>query len=232
VATANDLITAAYRRARIIGQDQTLTAGESADALASLNRMLDSWWNDKLLVYQVVQENFALSIGNNSRTIGTGGNFSTTRPVKIVDGCFVRIGDEDYPVAVIEDRVLYDRIPNKSQSGRPTALWYDPAYPLGTIYFNRAPDAADSLYIRSWKRLQTLASLVTAIALPPGYEDLIVDGLGIKDAPGYGLTAPADVIRSFGKSRRDLGTVNQESLVMELDTNLFRASAGYDIRSE
>jgi hypothetical protein len=29
---------------------------------------------------------------------------------------------------------------------------------------------------------------VTQISLPPGYEDLIVDGLAI-DAPGYGLGA-------------------------------------------
>jgi hypothetical protein len=69
-------------------------------------------------------------------------------------------------------------------------VFYDPAYPLGTLYFYYVPDQADQVYINSWKRLQSGLALVTQISLPPGYEDLIVDGLGIKDAPGFGLSAP------------------------------------------
>jgi hypothetical protein len=90
VATANDLITAALRRARAIGKDQVPTADEAADCLAELNRMLDEWWNDGLAVFQIKQENFALVANQASRTIGVGGNFNTTRPLKLLDGCFVR----------------------------------------------------------------------------------------------------------------------------------------------
>lgn len=232
MATANDLITASYRRARILGVDQVPSASEAADALAALNRLLDLWWNDRLLVFQVVQENFALVAGQASRTIGVGGNFNTNRPVKLVDGCFVRRNGVDYPLNVIEDRTRFDAIAVKSVQGLPAVVFYDPAYPLGTLYFYYVPDAADTVYLNSWKRLQTLAALVTAISLPPGYEDLIVDGLAIKLAPDFGLSAPQDVKQSFANGKRTLGRVNAPSLVMTVDPMLLPRGFGYDINSD
>lgn len=232
MATANDLITSAFRRGRILGHDQTPSASEAADALSALNRMLDAWSNKRLLVYQVVQEQFTLSSGNASRTIGSGGNFNTTWPVKIVDGCFVRRDGIDHPVTVLDDRTQYDALRVKSQSGIPFALFYDRAYPLGTVYFYYTPDANDAVYLNLWKRLATLAALVTAVSLPPGYEDLVIDGLALKLCPEYGIEPPADVRRNFTATLRDLGNVNAQSLVMTVDQNLLPRSAGYDIRNQ
>lgn len=231
MATANDLIFAAYKRGKILGSDQVMSASDGSDGLAALNRMLDTWWIDRLAVFQVQQENFALVAGQGSYTIGVGGNFNTTWPVKIVDGCFVRRGGVDYPVTVIDDRTLYDRVRVKTNLGMPYALFYDRAYPLGTIYFYYTPDVADTIYLNSWRRLQTLASLVTAISLPPGYEDLIVDGLAIKLCPDNGLTAPDEVKKSFAATKKALGQLNAPSLVMSVDPNLLRDGSAYDIRT-
>lgn len=231
MATANDLIAAAFKRGRILGADQVMGPSEAADALATANRMLDTWWIDRLAVFQVVQENFALVAGQSSRTIGVGGNFNTTWPVKIVDGCFVRRSGVDYPISVINDRVQYDRIRVKTSSGLPSALFYDRAYPLGTINFYYTPDAADQVYLNSWKRLQVLAALVTPISLPPGYEDLFVDGLAIKLCPDYGMSAPLDVKLSFSTTKKALGQLNAPSLVMSIDPNLLPQGRSYDIRS-
>lgn len=233
MSTANDLITAALRRARILGADQVPSASESADGLATLNRMLDAWWNKRLLVYQVVQENFALVAGQVSRTIGTGGNFNTTRPVKLADGCFVRRSGVDYPLGLIEDRTIYDAISVKSTPGLPSLVFYDPVYPLGVLYFYFTPDAADSVYLNSWKRLQTFAALVTVVSLPPGYEDLIVDGLAIKLCPEYGMAVSGDLRRGFAETKRSLGQVNSPSLVMDLDPVLLaRGGGAYDINTQ
>lgn len=231
MATAQDLITAAFKRGRILGDDEVPEAGESTDALAIGNRMLDLWWNDRLAVFQVQQENFALVAGQASRTIGTGGNFNTTWPVKIVEGCFVRRNGVDYPVKVIDDRAVYDAIPVKTQQGLPRNLFYDRAYPLGTIYFYFVPDAADTIYLNSWKRLQTLATLVTVISLPPGYEQLFVDGLAIRLCSDNGRAAPKDVKDSFAEAKKLLGQVNAPSLVMTLDPRLARRAGPYDIRT-
>jgi hypothetical protein len=51
-------------------------------------------------------------------------------------------------------------------------LFYDPAYPLGTIYFYYVPDQADTIYLNSLARLQSSRRSTTQISLPPGYEEL------------------------------------------------------------
>lgn len=223
MATANDLIVASYRRGRILGIDQVMSATKGALGLAALNRMLDVWWNDGLAVFRVLQENFALVAGQVSRTIGATGNFVTTRPLKLLDGCFVRRAGVDYPLTVIEDRTLYDGIVLKSASfGVPQFVFYDPTMPNGTLYFWGVPDAADSVYLNSPARLQNVAALVTAISLPPGYEDLIVDGLAIKLCPDNGLTAPAEVRASFAKTMRILKRTNKKAIVMGFDSALLQ----------
>jgi hypothetical protein len=199
----------------------------------ALNALLDLWWNESLAVYHVLQENFPLVIGAASRTIGTGGNFNTTRPLKILDGCFVRRAGFDTPVRVLSDRAQYDAIPVKTTAGLPYALFYDAAYPLGTIYFFYVPDSADTIYLNSLARLQSVAALTTAITLPPGYDQLIVDGLAINRAPEYGREAPADVKRSFARSMRVLKRVNSASPVLTLDAALLPVVPGaYNINSD
>jgi hypothetical protein len=218
--------------ARAIGRDQTASAEDSADGLVSLNALLDVWWNDGLTVYQIQQENFALVAGQASRTIGSGGNFNTTRPIKIVDGCFVRRNGTDSKVRVLENRAEYDAIPVKTTQGLPFALFYDPGMSTGTIYFYYVPDAADTIYLNSLKRLASLSALNTAVTLPPGYDQLIVDGLAIQLAPEYGLEAPASVLRSFAATRRVLEITNARVPVLETDPALLPRSAGYDINTD
>lgn len=208
-----------------------MTADEAADALADLNRMLDVWWNDGLAVYRILQENFPLVAGQVSRTIGPGANFVTTRPLKIMDGCFVRRNSIDYDLAVIEDRTLYDSIVAKTgSSGIPQFVFYDPTMPAGTLYFTPVPDQADQVYLNSPQRLQNVAALATPVVLPPGYDDLVIDGLAIKECPEYGITAPADVKTNFARVMRILKRANSKGIVMGFDSALLPHSAGrFDI---
>jgi hypothetical protein len=232
MATANDLITRAYRRGRILGKDQVPSADEAADALAELNNLLDEWWNERLAVFHVLQENFPLVAGQASRTIGAGGNFATTRPLRLLDGCFVRRAGVDSPVAVLEDRASYDGIRLKSASGQPEFVFYDAAVPLGTLYFWPTPDQGDTLFLNSPARLQSVATLVTQLALPPGYDRLVVNGLAIALCPEHGLEAPASVKSAFSQTKRVLKRTNAPAPVMSFDASLLPRSAGYDINIE
>jgi hypothetical protein len=231
VATANDLITAALRRGRCIGKDQVPTADEAADCLAELNRMLDEWWNDGLAVFQIKQENFPLVANQASRTIGVGGNFNTTRPLKLLDGCFVRRNGIDSWVTVLEDRTLYDGIGVKTATGLVKYVYYDPAMPTGTLYFYPVPDQADTIYLNSPARLQNVAALVTAISLPPGYDGLVLNGLAVREAPEYGLEAPASVVKVFGRAMRILKRTNTKRVVMQSDPALLPRTGYVDIRN-
>lgn len=230
MATANDLILAAYRRGRIIGIDQVMSAARAALGLAAMNRMLDVWWNDRLAVFRILQESFALVAGQVSRTIGATGNFVTTRPLNLADGCFVRRDGIDYELTVLKDRTLYDGIAAKSgASGIPRWVFYDQTVPNGTLYFYPVPDAADTVYLNSPSRLQSVAALVTPIVLPPGYEDFIVDGLAIKLASDNGLEATPSVKKSFATTQRSIKKTNAPTIVMSVDPALLPVRPVYNI---
>lgn len=226
MATANDLITRAFRKARVIGKDQVPAPDEAADALADLNDLLDEWWNDKLYVFRVVSEQFALVANQQSYTMGVGGNFNTTRPVKVAAGTRYSLNGIERQLSVLTDRKSWDEIPYKALSGPPQVVFQDQAYPLANLLFYPTPDQAYPVFIDSWARLQAIAALNTAIALPPGYNRLIVNGLAIAIAPEYGLDAPASVHKAFGKTSRLLALVNYELPVLGMPAELLPRSAG------
>lgn len=232
MATANDLITRALRRARVLGMDQVPLAEVAADALAELNSMLDEWWVDSLAVFHILQENFALVAAQASRTIGPAGNFVTTRPLELLDGCFVRRSGKDFGLVVLRDRVLYDQIVDKTITGIPECVFYDAAVPAGTLYFFPVPNQADQVYLNSPARLQSVAALVTPIVLPPAYDRLVVNGLAIALAPQYGLEAPPSVKTAFARTMRVVKRKNAPSLVMSIDSALLSvARSNYNIRN-
>ncbi len=226
MATASDLITRAFRRGRVMGRDQTPAPDDAADALSELNDLLDLWWNDKLAVFRVLSEAFTLVAGQQSYTIGTGGNFNTTRPVKIVPGSYYTLNGIDRQLTVLTDRKSWDEIPYKALQAPPQAIFYDEAFPTGNVFFYPTPDQAYSVHLNSWSRLQTIAALTTSISLPPGYNNLIVNGLAIAICPEYGLEAPASVVRAFNRAYRLLSLVNYELPVMGYPSSVLPRGAG------
>lgn len=183
MTTALQLITTAAKNIKAIGGDEALTNTEANDGLVLLNAMLDSWWIDRLAVYQVQLENFSLTSGQGSRTIGATGQWVTTRPERI-ESAFIRQNSIDWPlIQYTFDQ--YDAIPVKTTQGQPQYFFYDPAYPTATIYFYFVPSSTYTVYFRSWKRLQNFASLTEDMALPSGYERAIYWNLAVEMFPQF-----------------------------------------------
>lgn len=226
MTTANDLITRAFRRGRVIGKDQVPAPDEAADALSEMNDMLDTWWIDKLMVFHINVEQFALIAGQQSYTMGTGGNFNTTRPDKVVPGSRYTLSGVDRQLTLLTERKQWDEIPYKALQAPPQVLFVDEGFPLATLYFYPTPDQAYPVYINSLARLQNIAALTTTIALPPGYSSLIVNGLAIALCPEYGLEAPGSVVRAFHRVYRLLAQMNYEMPVLSMPAALLPRSAG------
>src|SRR3989337_1217999 len=94
----------------------SLTSAEQTHYLAKLNSMLESWSLERLMCYQVVEESKALTTSDGVYTIGSGGDWDTARPTKIVQA-FIRDSDNnDTPVKVINAE-SYNSIVAKSTSG-------------------------------------------------------------------------------------------------------------------
>ena len=233
MTTATQIIDRALKIAGVLGEGETATSEEAADGLVSLNDMVDSWNIERLAIYQIQEENFTLTIGDNSYTIGSGGDFNTTRPVKI-ENAFIRQNGNDYPVVIINNQA-FDNITTKAvQSDLPDQLYYEPSFPLGTIHIYETPSAANDIYINSWKSLHSFSSLTTTLSLPPGYERALKYNLASELAPEYGmtLTAKAEQIATESKGRIKTLNAANNPLIARVDYGAVSNARRYNIYSD
>jgi hypothetical protein len=199
----------------------TLTASEQTECLDELNTFVEALNNEKLMLYSVAQDQHFLSPGVASYTIGPGATIDTTRPVKLVDPCWVRdSGSYDYPLKIIEIE-SYGLIGYKSlDSTIPTHIYYDKNYSAtstATLTLYPAPVNGLTLYINSWKQLQTFANLSTQVLMPPGYRLMLESNFAIHLAAGQ-TPVSAEVAKIAKESKAAIKSVNLPSMIMKLDS--------------
>lgn len=210
--TARDLITGALRLIQVIGAGETPSAEDANDCLSALNEMIDSWSLEKDTIFEETDENFPLVAGTASYTMGPSGTFNTARPVSITSA-FLREGTIDHPLEIL-DGAQYDRIPAKSETFRPERFYFNGGFPRATISFESLPTAGLTFFAKSLKPLTQIATLDTALSLPPGYLRAFKFNLAIERAPEYERPVSDDVRRIAAQSKgaiMDANTMNENN---------------------
>lgn len=189
-------------------------SGEDANvALRALQRMLGTWANQNLLLYETRQGTVTLVPGTTSYLTTL---LSTGRPVSI-DSAFLRMGNVDYPLTLLDNQT-YDSIQFKSNASLPVAVYYDPGYPNSTLYFYPTPSAAYTAYITGrYDLIAGTITLDTVVTLPPGYDAAIVNSLAVATAPLFGRPVSGEMQKMAIDAVAWLKRTNQVDLVMETD---------------
>jgi hypothetical protein len=186
--TAAEIITAAFSKIGV----STPTAAHNASALISLNNLV-SMLGAQSLNYSVVEESFSLVVADSDYTIGSGGQWNTVRPIRVIS-CYLRDGDDyDYPVQVISTKD-YNRLSNKAFSARPTELRWLPEYPLGRIIFNTSPEYAYTVYFQFGKNFTEFATASAALSAPNEYKECLVYNLAVSLGEDWSRTIPKTII--------------------------------------
>lgn len=181
MTTASQIITRAAKTLRYLGRDEVLTAQDANDGLIAFNAMLDSWSNENLFSYVVLERSFVLQVMVNSYTIGTGGVINTTRPLDITQAYVRDAGGNDF-LMNIKPRDWWNQLGNRSStitSQIPTDLFYDPQYPLGVINIFPTPLIGYTVFYDSAQQQVDPSALTTSISMPEGYERAYVLNLAI-----------------------------------------------------
>lgn len=206
----------------------TLTSAEQTHYLAKLNTFLDSCSTDRLMIYQIIEEAFTLVVGSEAYTIGSGGNFNTTLPVKLEDTCLIDYQDRLYEVRVLNER-NFSGLQTVGLDGMPRNLYFDISVPLGTIYFDYTPDVAYDFHLKSWKQLQQFSLISDSIALPAGYLRFIESNFAIECAPGL-TSVSQEVIKIAKESKAAIRTLNNPETVLRLPMGV-AGRRRFDIRT-
>ena len=180
--------------------------------------MIDSWSIQGGSIYTETIETFPLT-GAESYTIGTGGVFNTTRPVKIRAVNYYLSGADSYEqtldIMSMED---YAYQKDKAITGYSKRVYYDGGFPLSKMYFH--PIATTGFCkIFSEKPLTNYTATTDTITLPPGYERALRYNLAVELAPEYGKQASQTVMMIASESKNAVENKNTQndnnSMVMD-----------------
>ena len=128
--TFNDLVKDALQDLRVLLDGASPSAGDVTDAQRKVNFLLKKWAIKGLLLWcrDTIQIPMVTNIFR--YTIGPGGDVDTYRPLRALEGTFIRqtCGPQpapDVPMTLLS-RLEYERMSSKGALGVPNSFYYDP----------------------------------------------------------------------------------------------------------
>lgn len=230
MTTALQIIERAIRLASGTTPGEAIDSGEAEAARVVLNSMLKAWGAEGLIKPYRTLENFSLTPGTPSYSIGSGATFNTARPDEVT-GAFIRSSSStDTPVEVLPGSGRYNEVFNKSETGTPEVLYYDPQYPNGMVYLWPTGNTGDVLWLESRKPFNEFSALSTSLSLPGEYEEHIVFQLALRLAPEYGFTLSEETVKLMRDAEDRLIRMHPRPIQSQMDPALVQPRP-FDINS-
>jgi hypothetical protein len=203
------LITDAMQDAGLIAASESPTNIEAQKMFRIVNRMMDSWSTEDLMIYNNVQEVFNLTSGQQSYTIGVGGDFNTSRPVDVTAIYMRDVNGNDLPVQILTYDEYAQIISKPVGATIALSAYYNASSPLSTITFWPVPTATTyRAVIWSWKTLTDFSDLTYQVDMPPGYRDAIVSNLALRGAIAFQAPIPTGLDVWANESKAQLKRIN------------------------
>lgn len=211
--TPNDILTLALKTANVVGVGQTPAAEDINDSFNLLNMLMAQLQRRRYYVYQLITTSLPAT-GQQSYTVGPGGNFNIARPSKIESAYFRQLAGTpqpvDYPLEILRSQEDYNRISLKSLNAFPRYAFYDMGYPLGNLFVWPLPNANYTIFITTMLQMQQFATINDKIALPPEYSAALMWNLVPELYAFYGLPSNPDVVKKAEASLRIIEEANAQ----------------------
>lgn len=210
------LVKSSLRLIGALASGENPTPEELDDALLVLNDLYENWSTEKLSVWGAANQTFALVPGQATYTIGTGGNFNTTRPVSI-DDSYTTFSGIDTPVRSIGQEE-YNMVPLKTmQQPVVEQLLYVNDFPLGRITMWPVPSTAATITLSIGRVLGSSILATDTLTGPPGFLKAIRFCLAVEMAPEFGVEASPTVVQVAVDAKGDYKKTNMTEVVARFD---------------
>ena len=164
----NEIIEEAYSR---IG-GETITGKESSSARRSLNLMLKEWSNRSIQLWSVSESTQTLTSGTANYTLNSYTIDVEEAVISVTNADDTRT---DFEMERIS-RDDYLRIPDKSNSGRPSQYFVDKQL-TPIIYLYPTPDDADTFRYKERKALEDITAATESVDIPNRFLPCAISGL-------------------------------------------------------
>lgn len=229
MSTAAEIIERSLLMIGAIASGETPTSDEQSDAFTAMKEMLDSWSNEHLIIPAATNEDVTLVANQQSYTMGSGGDFDTTRPMRIEQAIVRDATNFDLKIYnITQDEWAFNPL-KQTTSELPLELYVEYTNPLATLYFWPKPSSARTVSLWSWKPLSAIATVSTELTFPPGYDRAIRFNLARELAGEYGKSLTPEQMEIARESKANIKIMNKKQILMGLDSGVVGRAKPYSI---
>lgn len=186
----DQLIRGALRLAGGLAQGETPTNDQYTEANEALNVMVKAMMGLGMPLWAVKKYEITLTANAASYRIGVGQTVATPKPLKIYQA-WIRYGTtNDAPVQIVS-RQEYNQLGNKTSTGTPVQIYYDPQNTYGDLYVYPVADATvastKTLFIVYQRPFEDFVAATDDPDFPQEWTEALKYGLAVRLAPEYGL---------------------------------------------
>jgi len=203
------------------------------DGLESLQQMTDAWNADGRVIFTTTASDYALIPGQQTYTLGPGGDFDTNRPAAINSMSIILLNNPLNPIEVqigmysVDD---WQRIPVKNVNGSFPQICYDTGdFPLRELNMWPIPTQANRLRIYGWAGLGIPLTLQSGLAFPPAYAEAFRYNLALRLAPEFSAQVAPIVAAIAVESLARIKVMNAPDLQLTSD---LAAGGGYNYAAD
>ena len=224
MATVLDLIKSTRLLLNIDAVGDTPSADEAQDNFDDLNFLIDSWNTQRLTIPNMKDITCTLQANHNPHTLGTsvGTDINVDRFLR-VERAFTRTpgvtSPVDFPIEIVSSARYQEFTVKSIGTNYPTHLYYEPAFPVASIYLFPVQTTALELHLSVWSKLAQFNTINDTISLPEGYYNALRHSLAVEIGPKFGKpqTKGMAIYDRAAKLLKGLNSVNQEEKHAVLD---------------
>jgi len=215
MTTSFDLIRRSLKLAGVVASEDSIPADQAEDALVVLNEMLQTWASQPLLAMPWTQVSKALVAGQQTYTIGSGGEINTPRPVSLYHA-HVNYGGIDYTlnIAALEE---FEENSLKAVGGVPSTLYIRPGYPLSTIILYPYPSESSMTLVIDTVAPPVDLELATELPYPSNWLKAVRSNLAVELCAEYGADPSPTLLSMARSSLHTLMTANHQLPTAKFD---------------
>ena len=190
-STGTLIINGALRLVGALSQGDTPTASQTSEALDALNMLVKAYAVKGLALWTTRETDVTPLLATGTYIIGTGLATNTSKPLKVTQAYLHNsTTDVDIPMRVVT-RDEFTRLGDKTVTGSPVQVWYEPLRDSGTLHVFPTPDAYTvancTIRIVNQKTFEDFDAVGDAPDFPQEWFEVLKYGLASRLAGEYGM---------------------------------------------
>lgn len=189
----DDIIKRALRLCGVLAQGESPTTDQTSEANVALNSMIKAYMADGMPLWAIKQYSVSLTSGVNAYNIGVGQAVNTPKPLKVFQAFnHVATSNIDIPMRILS-RQEYNMLGNKTTTGTPIQIFYEPLTDYGVLHVFPTPDSNaqtnNTITIVYQRPFEDFDASVDTPDFPQEWYDAITYGLAARLAGEYQISS-------------------------------------------